>query len=41
MHLTDADYWSRLGKDICFDTHFCEYIQFDRSLRADFPTPNT
>ncbi len=37
-HLTNAVYWSRLGKDICSDLHFCDYLQFDRSLRADFPT---
>jgi hypothetical protein len=38
-HLTDVDYWLRLGKDICFDLHFCEYLQFDHSLRAGFPAP--
>jgi hypothetical protein len=38
-HLTDVDYWLRLGKDICFDPHFHEYLQFDCSLRAEFPTP--
>ncbi len=38
-HLTNADYWSCLGKDICFNPHFREYLQFDSSLRAEFPAP--
>ncbi len=40
-HLIDADYWSWHGEDICFDPHFHEYLQFDRSLRAEFPAPKT
>jgi hypothetical protein len=38
MHLTNTDYWLRLGKDICFNLHFAT-IQFNRSLCADFPAP--
>jgi hypothetical protein len=38
-HLTNADYWLRLGEDICFNPHFREYLQFDRSLCAEFPAP--
>jgi hypothetical protein len=39
IHLTDADYWSRLGADICFDPQFKGYLDFNRSLRAEFPAP--
>jgi hypothetical protein len=28
-HLVDADYWSRLGADICFDPLFKSYLDFD------------
>jgi hypothetical protein len=38
-HLTGTDYWLHLGKDICFDPHFRDYLQFDRSLCASFPAP--
>jgi len=38
-HLVDADYWSRLGEDICFDPHFRAYLRFDQSLRASSPAP--
>ncbi len=36
-HLTDVDYWLHLGKDICFDLHFREYLQFDCSCVWHFP----
>jgi hypothetical protein len=36
-HLTDADYWSRLGADICFDPLFKSYLDFDRSIRERCP----
>jgi hypothetical protein len=36
-HLTNADYWSRLGKDICFDPYFHDCLQFNHSLHAEFP----
>jgi hypothetical protein len=29
IHLTDADYWSRLGADFCFDPIFKSYLDFD------------
>jgi hypothetical protein len=29
IHLTDADYWSQLGADICFDPLFKSYLDFD------------
>ncbi len=29
IHLTEVDYWSRLDKDICFDPHFKEYLDFN------------
>ncbi len=39
IHLTNADYWSRLGADICFDPHFKEYLDFSQSLRSWYPAP--
>jgi hypothetical protein len=30
IHLTDANYWSRLGADIYFDPLFKSYLNFDR-----------
>ena len=39
IHLTDADYWSWLGADICFDPQFKGYLDFNRSLRTEFPAP--
>jgi hypothetical protein len=39
VHLTDADYWSRLSVDICFDPQFNAYLDFNRSLQSRFPTP--
>jgi hypothetical protein len=29
IHLANVDYWSRLGKDICFDPLFKSYLDFD------------
>jgi hypothetical protein len=40
-HLTDADYWSRLGADICFDPMFKSYLDFDRGLRERFAAPTS
>jgi hypothetical protein len=34
VHLTDVDYWSRLGLDLCFDPLFFEYLKFNQSLQA-------
>jgi hypothetical protein len=28
-HLVNADYWSRVGADICFDPLFKSYLDFD------------
>jgi hypothetical protein len=39
IHLTNADYLSRLGTDICFNLHFKEYLDFSRSLRSQYPAP--
>jgi hypothetical protein len=39
IHLTDADYWSRLGADICYDPLFKSYLDFDRGLCEMFPAP--
>ncbi len=39
IHLTNTDYWSRLGMDICFDPHFKEYLDFSRSLQSWYPAP--
>jgi hypothetical protein len=39
IHLTDADYWSHLGADICYDPLFKSYLDFDRGLRQKFPVP--
>ncbi len=38
-YLADADNWSRLGEDICFDLHFQDYLQFVQRLRATYPAP--
>ena len=39
IHLTDADYWSRLGADIRYDPLFKSYLDFDRGLTEMFPAP--
>ena len=39
IYLTDADYCSRLGEDICYDSCFKSYLDFDCGLRKKFPTP--
>ncbi len=41
IHLTDADYWSRLGADICFDPLFKSYLNFDQGLHEGFPAPTS
>jgi hypothetical protein len=40
-HLIDADYWLRLGADICFDPLFKSNLEFDWGLRERFPAPRT
>jgi hypothetical protein len=39
IHLTDANYWSRLGADICYDPLFKLYLDFDQGLCEKFPVP--
>ena len=41
IHLTNANYWSLLGADICFDPLFKSYLDFDRGLREQFPAPTS
>jgi hypothetical protein len=37
--LVDADYWSQLNADLCYDPTFCEYLQFVSSFCAMHPPP--
>ena len=37
--LGDADFWSRLDADLCFDPFLCEYIEFSQSMRCQHPSP--
>jgi hypothetical protein len=37
--LVDADYWSRLNADLCYDPTFHEYLQFVSSFRSMHPPP--
>ncbi len=39
IYMTDADYWSCLGEDICYDPLFKSYLDFDRGLHETFPAP--
>ncbi len=39
IYLTDTDYWSRLGEDICYDPLFKAHLDFDCGLREKFPAP--
>jgi hypothetical protein len=39
INMTDADYWSRLGEDICYDPLFKSYLDFDHSLHETLPAP--
>ena len=39
--LGDADYWSRLGVDVCFDPLLRDYVQRIQQLRQEFPAPTT
>ncbi len=40
-HLTNANYWSRLSADICFDPPFKSYLDFDCGLRERCPAPTS
>ncbi len=35
----DADYWSRLSENICYDSLFKSYLDFYCGLREKFPAP--
>ena len=37
--LGDADYWSRLGLDVCYDPLLRDYVQRINSLKKAFPPP--
>jgi hypothetical protein len=37
--LVDADYWSRLNADLCYNPTFCKYLQFVSSFRTTHPPP--
>ncbi len=38
-YITDAEYWSRLGADLCFDPLFKTYLDLTRALRTNNPPP--
>ncbi len=40
-YLVDADYWSHLGNDLCFDPLFKKYLELTRSLRLLHPVPTS
>jgi hypothetical protein len=37
--LVDADYWSRLNANLCYDPTFCKYLQFVSSFCTTHPPP--
>ncbi len=41
FNLVEANYWSQLGMDICFDPLFQSYLNFDQGLCERFPAPRT
>ena len=38
-YLVDADYWSRLDSDLCYDPSFKKYLQLVAELRKTHPAP--
>ncbi len=38
-HLVDADYWSRLDCNLCYDPSFRSYLRFVESFRTNHPLP--
>jgi hypothetical protein len=40
QYIADANYWSRLGKDPCFDPLFKAYLDLTRSLCRENPPPS-
>ena len=41
FYLIDANYWSRLGANLCFDPLLRDYIQRVASMRLQHPVPET
>jgi hypothetical protein len=37
--LVDADYWSCLNADLCYDPTFCKYLRFVLSICTAHPPP--
>jgi hypothetical protein len=40
-YIMDADYWSRLGADLCFNPLFKTYLDLNWSLRLESPAPSS
>jgi hypothetical protein len=40
-YITDADCWSRLGADLCFNPLFKTYLDLTRTLRTNNPPPKS
>jgi hypothetical protein len=40
-YITDADYWSRLGADLCLDLLFKTYLDLTRKLSLENPPPTS
>ncbi len=40
-HLVDADYWSRLDANICYDPSFRKYLHIVNDLRKAHPPPTS
>ena len=38
-HLVDADYWSWLESNLCYDPSFCQYLHLVLELRCMHPPP--
>jgi hypothetical protein len=39
-YLVDADYWSCLDADLCYDPSFCQYLHLVADLRRTHPSPH-
>jgi hypothetical protein len=40
-YIADADYWSQLGADLCFNPLFKAYLELTRSLHLENPPPSS
>ncbi len=40
-YLVDADYWSHLGADLCFNPLFKKYLELNKSFRSLNPAPSS